>query len=244
MAKLTCPICGEDTFIYFGNPRKDLLCKKHGQMANAGEIVQCEKCGKWNDTGKDCTCQKQTKINQPKQITCITCGEPSGEKHFCRSCYAKYKNKTLYIKVRECKEFEKLDAEYESDLICKDGHVVRSKSEREIDNYLFDENIKHAYESEIYDPKTDTTIKPDFYLPNYKETGNDVYIEHWGYTEENKKYAEQRAFKLEIYKRLQLTLICTYEDWDMKNIVSNLKRKLNPEKIKYNQINYENPKER
>ena len=240
MAKLVCPICGEDTFVYYGNPRKDLLCAKHGKMANAGEIEQCETCGKWNKIGFNCNCKQKTN----NEITCITCGKPSGDKHFCKNCYAIYKNKTLYIRITGCKEFVKLDAEYESDLVCKDGHIVKSKSEREIDNYLYDKDIKHAYEAELYDPETDTTIKPDFYLPNYKDTGNDVYIEHWGYTEENKKYTEQKAYKLEIYRRLKVTLICTYENWDTKNLESTLNRKLNPEKIKYNEINYEKPEER
>lgn len=37
--ELVCPICGEPTNIYMGKARKDRLCRKHGMMKNAGEIV-------------------------------------------------------------------------------------------------------------------------------------------------------------------------------------------------------------
>lgn len=51
----TCPICGKPTFIYYGNPRKDGLCK-------------------------DCS-------RNATQSKCVICGEPSGNKPQCKSCY-------------------------------------------------------------------------------------------------------------------------------------------------------------
>ena len=58
----------------------------------------------------------------------------------------------------------------------KDGHIVKSKSEREIDNFLNQYKIRHYYEHELsIDDNPEHSIHPDFYLPDL-----DVYIEHWG----------------------------------------------------------------
>jgi len=88
-AELKCPICGEPTFVYMGNARKDRLCRNHGKMAKEGLIVQCPNCGKWNDKDVACDC-KQTKNDNSKgisEITCIVCGLPSNGKPQCKECY-------------------------------------------------------------------------------------------------------------------------------------------------------------
>ena len=65
---LICPICGEPTFVYYGNPRKDRLCSKHGTMLKKGEIEQCEKCSKWKTTGKPCQCESaKENVNAKKR---------------------------------------------------------------------------------------------------------------------------------------------------------------------------------
>ena len=114
---------------------------------------------------------------------------------------------------------------------CKDGHIVKSKSERDIDNYLFDHRIPHVYEKEI---TTDENIKihPDFYLPDH-----DAYLEHWGYGKENKAYTAQKQLKMNYYRRSNLTLICTYESSDARNIEANLERKLT--RFEKGKINFE-----
>ena len=90
---LICPICGEPTNVYMGKARKDRLCRKHGMLANKGDIVQCEKCGGWNGEGISCKC-KTTVSNevQNKPLTsasvCIICGKDSNGKDICKSCYA------------------------------------------------------------------------------------------------------------------------------------------------------------
>ena len=74
MDELKCPICGEPTYVYFGNARKDKLCKTHGTMANKGLIEQCPDCGKWHKADEDCECKKTTmheKEKQDKELTCI-----------------------------------------------------------------------------------------------------------------------------------------------------------------------------
>ncbi len=91
--KLVCPICGEPTFVYMGNARKDHLCRKHGQMAKNGEIVQCPDCGKWNEKDVVCDCKKENKESKPEnELACIICGEPSNGKPQCKNCYHETKN--------------------------------------------------------------------------------------------------------------------------------------------------------
>lgn len=219
--ELKCPICGEPTLVYYGNPRKDRLCAKHGKMANAGEIEQCPDCGKWHNADEECECKKPAaKTTNTDELTCIICGQPSNGKHFCIDCYRKFKNKVLYLQVKQCKEFIKLDAEYESDIICEDGHPVKSQQEAMIDDYLFNHNIKHVYEKPFpIDENPEHDLHPDFYLPDL-----DIYIEHFGIVG-NKRYEESKDYKLPIYQKKGITLICTTGK-DIKNLSANLERKL------------------
>ena len=171
---------------------------------------------------------------------CITCGKQTDGLLFCTSCYHKFKNKELYFKITNCTSVELLDGDYEGKFTCKDGHIVKSKSERAIDNYLFEHGIFHGYEKELpYGPSEKEVLHPDFYLPNYLGDGQDVYIEHWGYNENNIQYTKTKKFKMPIYKKLGITLICTYEKTDMGKIDTVLDRKLNKTFIKPNQVNFE-----
>lgn len=171
---------------------------------------------------------------------CITCGKQTDGLLFCTGCYHKYKNKELLFRITNCTSIELLDGDYEGKYTCKDGHIVKSKSERDIDNYLFEHGISHAYERELPYGATDKEVlHPDFYLPNYLGDGKHVYIEHWGYNENNIQYTKTKKFKMPIYKKLGITLICTYEKTDMGKIDTVLDRKLNKAFIKLNQVNYE-----
>ena len=87
MEELKCPVCGEPTYLVYGNPRKDKLCKSCGLKANKGEIIQCPDCGKWNEKDVVCECK-----NTNNKQTCIICGKPSNGKDFCSDCYAKIQN--------------------------------------------------------------------------------------------------------------------------------------------------------
>ncbi len=179
-------------------------------------------------------------IDSNNKSRCVTCGKHSDGLLFCANCYHKYKNKELLFKITNCTNIELLDEDYEGRFTCKDGHIVKSKSERDIDNYLFEHNISHAYERELpFGATQKEVLHPDFYLPNYLGDGKHVYIEHWGYNENNIQYAKTKKFKMPIYKKLGITLICTYEKTDMGKIDTVLDRKLNKEFIKVNDINYE-----
>lgn len=199
--ELRCPICGEPTNVYMGNARKDHLCKKHGKMANAGEIVQCADCGKWNEKNVICDCKKiREESKTENELTCIICGKPSNGQHFCFDCWKQFNNKVVYIQVKKCKEFTKLDAEYESELTCDDGHLVKSPYEKIIDNWLYSEGIKHAYEKKI-DVDETHELTPDFFIPEYNGIKN-IYVEFWGYGEDNIKYQRIKDYKMKIYPEL------------------------------------------
>lgn len=171
---------------------------------------------------------------------CLTCGIETTGFLFCKNCYAKYKNKELLFKITKCSELELLDDSYEGIYICDDGHIVKSKSEREIDNYLFEKKILHVYEKAFpIDNNPEHDIHPDFCLPNFKNNGVDVYIEHWGFDESNKKYTEQKEYKVNIYKKFGVTVICTNEKDDMKDPKTSLNRKLqfyNEGEVNFNKL--------
>ena len=197
-----CPICSKPTAHKFGNYNKYGLCSEHSTQQKNGEIKQCPDCGKWHKTGEICECKSHNKKpkSNSEELTCIICGKPSNGKHFCIDCWNKYHEKVLYIQVKGCKDFTKLNAEYESELTCEDGHMVKSPYEKIIDNWLYSEGIKHAYEKKI-DISEKQDLTPDFFIPEYKGIKN-IYIEFWGYGEENIKYQKIKEFKTNIYPKL------------------------------------------
>lgn len=79
-----------------------------------------------------------------------------------------------------------------------DGHFVRSKAEILIDNWLYMAEIVHAYERKL---PIEEDVYSDFYIPTGK-----VYIEFWGY-ENNQKYLARKKAKQEIYKKYGFNLI-------------------------------------
>lgn len=220
--QLRCPICGEPTNVYMGKARKDGLCRKHGMQANKGEIVQCADCGKWNEKEVICDCKKvKEEIKELKpdnELTCIICGEPSNGKHFCIKCWAKYKDKSIDIRISNCKEIEILDAYGNLQYKCDDGRKVRSKSEKIISDFLFKYGIRTIYEKAVYyypNENETITLHPDFYLPDY-----DYYIEHNGVN--TNSYKSNKKKTEEMYKSLNYKVIVTTEN-DLGDIEAKLK---------------------
>lgn len=227
MTAKTCKICGKPSGMY-------PLCINCLKLKNEGKIKKCEDCDNWYIVEKGCAChsQQESTESQSSELNCIICREPSNGKHLCKNCYYKYKNKTVFIKVVNGTKYSPTEEWYTGSYICSDGHIVKSKSERDIDNYLFHHSIPHAYEKTFSidaDPKHD--IHPDFLM---KLNDKEVYLEHWG-IEGNNRYNETKEYKLEIYKRFGITLICTTED-DMKDVEASLLKKLTyfkPDKINF-----------
>ena len=91
---------------------------------------------------------------------------------------------------------------YPMNIRCKDGHYVRSKAEKLIDDYLFDNQIIHIYEKRVVNENNDETYYPDFYLPYLgRQVGEckGIYIEFFG-LEDNKKYLATEKKKINYYK--------------------------------------------
>lgn len=236
---LKCPICGEPTRVYMGNARKDGLCAKHAEMLKRGEIVINEE-GLFVDAktnkilNKDYVeSKKETKVVVGDKaeggmvVKCIACGKETKPGFlFCTTCYKKYVDKKLLVEITNCKEITILDDSYEGKFTCTDGHIVKSKSEMIIDNWLFDHNIPHAYEKKLpIDGDESHDLHPDFCLPGYGSDPDDVYIEYWGYNESNIQYTQSKNYKMKKYKELKVTVISLTEK-DIMDINASMERKL------------------
>lgn len=79
-----------------------------------------------------------------------------------------------------------------------DGHLVRSRGELLIDNWLYMGGILHAYERRL---PIEEEAYCDFWLPNGK-----VYIEYWG-LQGKPDYDARRKRKVELYGAHDLSLI-------------------------------------
>lgn len=84
-------------------------------------------------------------------------------------------------------------------LRASDGHCVRSRAEVIIDNFLYNNQIIHAYERKV---PIEEELYCDFYIPG----GKKVYIEFWGKVGDE-QYENRKKKKIELYKKNQLNLI-------------------------------------
>ena len=197
-------------------------------------MLKCDSCGAWHRKDKPCQCKVAEVVEQPKkksaepvkepasasseELTCILCGEPSNGKHFCISCYHKYKDRSVDIRIVGCKETEILDAYGNLQYKCDDGRKVRSKSEKIISDFLFKYGIRTIYEKTVYyypNENETITLHPDFYLPDF-----DLYIEHNGV--DTKSYKANKAKTEEMYKSLKYKVVVTTEA-DLGDIEAKLK---------------------
>ncbi len=97
-----------------------------------------------------------------------------------------------------------------------DGHMVRSKAEMLIDNWLYMAEIVHAYERKL---PIEEEVYCDFYIPTGK-----IYIEFWG-LENEPKYAVRKEIKKAIYEKYNFKLI-ELTDKDVFNLDDILPRML------------------
>ncbi len=107
---------------------------------------------------------------------------------------------------------EKFEAKHRA----TDGHFVRSKAEMLIDNWLYMAEIVHAYERKL---PVEENLYSDFYIPTGK-----VYIEYWGY-ENDEKYLARKKAKQKIYQKYGFHLI-ELEDKEVQNLDDILPRLL------------------
>ncbi|MFX1340355.1 MAG: hypothetical protein ACFFDK_17225 [Promethearchaeota archaeon] len=132
---------------------------------------------------------------------------------------------TFYYFIKLLKKYfaKKYIPESATSFKCIDGHIVRSKAELIIDNYLYNHNIAHDYEKKI--TVNGKSILYDWYLPEFK-----VFIEYWGFY--GKNYMKRKEEKIRLYKKGKLNLI-SIEDIMFKDIYENLRNLL----VNYKDIN-------
>lgn len=218
MAK-NCVICGKPSGMY-------PLCREHLQMKTDGKVVKCEECGTWHLIDKPCNCAPAPLVAETKvednvpTLKCIICGQDSNGYHFCRSCYAKYKDRAVDIRITHCIETEILDEYGNLQYKCDDGRRVRSRAEAMISNFFFKEKVRAVYEETIYYTENDEqkTLHPDFYLPDY-----DLYIEYNELT--NKPYLRKKDYAQRKYAELGKNVLIL-DDSDLRDLAACLKPKL------------------
>lgn len=105
----------------------------------------------------------------------------------------------------------------------QDGHFVRSRAEVIIDDYLYHNQVIHAYERKV---GIEEELYCDFYIP----VGKKVYIEYWG-KEGDEKYEARKARKIELYRKNELNLI-ELTDADINSLDDTLPGKLLKYEIK------------
>ncbi len=213
---LVCPICGEPTSSYMGNYRRDRLCKQHATALKNGlikvvEVGLDESDNKYQIIGIDFN---QYQTENIVSLKCIICNQNSNGMHFCRDCYAKYKDRSVDIRITHCFESEILDDYGNLRYKCADGRKVRSRAEAMISDWLFNNNIRSVYEETIY-YDGDKTLHPDFYLPDYK-----LYIEYNELT--SKPYLKSKEFTQKIYNKIGLKVFIMTEK-DLQDISACLK---------------------
>lgn len=101
----------------------------------------------------------------------------------------------------------------------KDGHFVRSKSEREIANFLFDNKIRYQYERPTRIAGVE--LKPDFYLP---DVAGGLHLEHFGMLD-NDRYRYWAEQKSKLFQRDRKEWIAT-DERDALDMDSALRSKL------------------
>lgn len=223
---MNCQICGK--------PSGYLpLCKSCFKLKDENKVMKCPICDKWRKTDEVCpSCgnkpiqvidtNKQQENNTTPKLTCIICGENSNGLHFCKKCYAKYKDRSVDIRITNCSETEILDEYGNKQYKCDDGRKVRSRAEAIICSWLYNNKIRVKYEEPVYyiDEKTGETkeLHPDFYLPDYE-----LYIEYNELT--NPKYLKSKEYTQKIYDKIGLKVIIM-NDKDLLDVSACLKPKL------------------
>ena len=119
-------------------------------------------------------------------------------------------------------KFEQEDTNFRNkfpaEIRCEDGHKVRSKSEKIIDDWLYHHKISHAYERKV---PIEEDVYCDFFLPYDKK----VWIEFWGLDDE--KYIARKELKKKFYTQNNKILIEISEK-DIELLDDILPKKLMP----------------
>jgi len=165
---MPCQICGEKSGYY-------PLCRDCFKLKDSGEVTKCDDCGIWK----------------------------KGDKPLCYECWLKGKKES----EKESETYQQSDIEKEESgfrskfpatIRAEDGHLVRSKAEKIIDDWLYHKGIVHAYERRV---PIEEEVYCDFFIP----IGRKVWIEYWGL--EEVKYLKRKELKKRFYEKNQKHLI-------------------------------------
>lgn len=209
---------------YCGKPIKNYyhLCYECEELFKDGKIVQ-------NNNGEWIANNDNSNNSKVDLHLCSICGDETKSKNYiCDDCLETFKNR-----VEEINDKEKLNVfghrqRNKRSCRCLDGHRVKSQEEVELDNFLFNNKISHAYEYKVYSKNERRNVYPDFLLNGYGKNGEDIYIEHLGWN--GKDYKRKNKLKFDLYLSKGLTVICTYKE-DFGDNFKGLIYKLNHYKI-------------
>lgn len=184
---MACQICGKKSGFY-------PICKACNKLKEEGKVTKCKECEIWK------------KDNQP----------------LCHECWLKNKkNEEKKSNSYQKSEIENEESNFHNKFLptfrTEDGHVVRSKAEQIIDNWLYHKGIVHAYERRV--PIAEE-VYCDFFIPK----GN-IWIEFWGL--EEKEYLKRKELKKSLYQKNGKNLI-ELTDKDIANLDDVLPNKLRP----------------
>lgn len=111
---------------------------------------------------------------------------------------------------------------YPKEYRCNDGDYVRSKIEREIDNFLYKNRIWHEYEPE-YVCHNGKKYYPDFLITDYN-----LYIEYFGGTdEEYLKHTEEKKASYAAERNMKVEYIYPEDDANLEECLKEICRKHN-----------------
>lgn len=171
-----------------------------------------------------------------------------------------YKSLGELYEEEKSADFETLQSKYNKNKIVDDeienlkinkttiqGEIVKSLEEVQIANFLFLNCVNYEYESlyqfESGDPYK-KNYRPDFYLPDY-----DIYIEHFGITEDEKvpwlspieetKYLDGIKWKREFHKKNNTKLLETYSYYSNDGrLLIELEKILKNDNVKFKEADY------
>jgi hypothetical protein len=146
----------------------------------------------------------QVKVEQIKKYKPLSRADLVGVLTFIRKKYPPAKVTEEQVQdLEQLFESEKRLPVFEDNIpyIAEDGHRVRSRGELAIDNWLYKNNIVHAYEKQLSNADgVLETMHSDFFIPS-----SNTYIEFWGM--DDKKYMKRKEEKIDFYKTNNLNLI-------------------------------------
>lgn len=123
---------------------------------------------------------------------------------------------TFTEKEKKPEEMDSFRSTNKASIKTADGHMVRSRAELVIDNFLYHHGIVHAYERRV---NIDEIMFCDFYLPKYK-----VFIEFWG-LDDDPGYLARKKVKLDLYAKNGYKLVEIHNS-DFDNLEEILTAKL------------------